>query len=77
MDEERVLNLIYSLLDEYDRSLWENIRYIDLADKWLEIVDESYKTLKKKANGDVMKVSIVELGELRRSMLLEYLKGEK
>ena len=76
MNEERVLNLIYSLLKAYDRSLWENIRYIDLADKWLDIVDETSYALEKKAANEQTEVSYVELCDLRRKMLLDYLKGE-
>lgn len=68
--ESRSLELIFDLLDEYDREEWENINYIDLAEAWLSILDESYKTLKKKTRD----VSITELDELRRSMLLEYLR---
>lgn len=71
--ESRSLELIFDLLDEYDREEWENINYIDLAEAWLSILDESYKTLKKKTRY----VSINELDELRRSMLLEYLRKEK
>lgn len=77
MNEERVLNLVYKLLDEYDRSIWEDIRYIDLADKWLYIVDESINTLRKKAAKEQTEVSYVELCDLRRKMLLDYLKGDR
>lgn len=28
--------IIFPLLDEYDIGLWEDIEYIDLADKWVE-----------------------------------------
>ena len=68
--ESRSLELIFDLLDEYDREEWENINYIDLAEAWLSILDESYKKLKKKTRY----VSITELDELRRTMLLEYLR---
>lgn len=74
MNEERVLELIYPLLDEYDRSIWEDIRYIDLANAWLKIVDESLDILKKK-HKRISAIDIIELEELRRKMLLDYLKG--
>ena len=75
--ESRSLELIYGLLDEYDRSLWENIRYIDLADAWLSIIDESLISLRKKAAKEQSEVSYVELCDLRREKLLEYLRSGK
>lgn len=39
MKEKRILNLVFDLLDELDRSYWESIRYVDLADEWLNIID--------------------------------------
>ncbi len=29
--------IIFPLLNEYDRSVWEDIEYIELADKWVEL----------------------------------------
>lgn len=34
----RVTELVYALLDAYDINLWKDIDYIDLADKWVELV---------------------------------------
>ena len=76
MNEDRVLNLIYDLLDEYDRSIWEDIDYVDLADAWIKIVDGSYKELAKKYT-DEFDIDIEELENLRKKMLLDYLKGDK
>lgn len=76
MNEERVLNLIYDLLDEYDREIWEDIDYIDLADAWIHILNHSYKTLAKEA-GSKHDVSISDLEDLRKNMLLDYLKGDE
>lgn len=75
MNEERVLNLVYDLLDEYDREYWENINYIDLADAWIHILNHSYDILAKEA-GSRSAVKISDLEDLRRNMLLDYLKGE-
>lgn len=34
-------NLIYPLLDEYDRGLWERIKYIELAREWIKVLDDN------------------------------------
>lgn len=47
MKEKRILGLVKDLLDEYDRGYWENIRYIDLADEWLNILDYTMVDYKK------------------------------
>lgn len=36
----RVTELVYDLLDAYDINLWKDIDYIDLADKWVELVEK-------------------------------------
>lgn len=36
---DRITNLIFDLLNEYDIGLWEDIDYVELADKWCELVD--------------------------------------
>lgn len=33
--------LIYPLLDEYDRGLWEHINYIKLAKEWIKVLDDN------------------------------------
>lgn len=34
--------LIYPLLDEYDRGLWEHIDYIELAEEWIKVLDDNH-----------------------------------
>lgn len=34
----RVTELVYDLLNEYDINLWKDTDYIDLSDKWVELV---------------------------------------
>ena len=36
----RVTELVYDLLDAYDINLWKDIDYIDLVDKWVELVEK-------------------------------------
>lgn len=38
MNLDRVVDLVYELLDECDISLWEDINYCDLAFIWVELV---------------------------------------
>ena len=76
MNEDRVLKLVYDLLDQYDRSIWEDIQYIDLANAWINILNHSYETLAKEV-GSKDDVSISDLEDLRKNMLLDYLKGDK
>lgn len=33
--------LIYPLLDECDRGLWEHIDYIELAEEWIKVLDDN------------------------------------
>lgn len=33
--------LIYPLLDECDRGLWEHIDHIELAEEWIKVLDDS------------------------------------
>lgn len=33
--------LIYPLLDECDRGLWEHLNYIELAEEWIKILDDN------------------------------------
>ena len=68
------MNLVYDLLDQYDRSIWEDIQYIDLANAWITIIDRSYKILSEKVTDD-FDIDISELEDLRKNMLLDYLKG--
>lgn len=34
-------NLIYPLLNEYDRGLWEHISYIELAEEWIKVLNNN------------------------------------
>ena len=36
----RVTELVYNLLNEHDINLWKDIDYIDLAEKWVELVEK-------------------------------------
>lgn len=36
---DRVVDLVYDLLNEYDIEVWRDIEYIELAEKWVEIRD--------------------------------------
>ena len=33
--------LIYPLLDEYDRGLWEHINHIELAEEWIKVLNDN------------------------------------
>lgn len=33
--------LIYQLLDECDRGLWEHISYIELAEEWIKVLNDN------------------------------------
>lgn len=33
--------LIYPLLDECDRGLWEHISYIELAEEWIKVLNDN------------------------------------
>ena len=37
--QDRIVKLIYDLLNEYDIGLWRDIEYIDLAEWWVETID--------------------------------------
>ena len=63
--KERVLKLIYELLNEYDIKVWEDIQYIDLANFWVEMIKETSKKYKK--------LDLLELEKLREDLLYEYL----
>ena len=69
MKEKRILGLVKDLLDEYDRGIWESIRYIDLADEWLNIID--YTML------DYKKYGSEGLEEKREKLLYDYLFNNK
>lgn len=38
-DVDRTATLIYDLLNEYDIGLWRDIEYIDLAEMWVDAID--------------------------------------
>ena len=69
MKEKRILGLVKDLLDEYDRGYWENIRYIDLADEWLNILD--YTMVNYKEYG------MIETEEKIEKLLYDYLFNNK
>ena len=60
---------VLDLLDELDRSYWESIRYVDLADEWLNIVDYTMV--------DYDKYGIDVLEEKRKKLLYDYLINNK
>ena len=66
--EERILNIVFNLLEEYDRSYWENIRYI--ADVWLNILNYT----KFDWNNPIDKNELVEK---RKKLLYDYLFNNK
>lgn len=68
--EKRILNIVFDLLKEYDRSCWEDIRYIDLADVWLNILDYT------KFDWD-NPIERNELDEKRKKLLYDYLFNNK
>lgn len=67
MNEERILRLVYDLLDEYDIEIWEDIDYIDLADFWVKMIKETSKKYK-----DLEKIE-----KIREELLYEYLFNNK
>lgn len=69
MKEKRILGLVKDLLDEYDRGYWENIRYIDLADEWLNILDYTMV--------DCEKYGMIEIEEKIEKLLYDYLFNNK
>lgn len=69
MKEKRILGLVKDLLDEYDRGIWENIRYIDLADEWLNIIDYTMVDYEKYGSDG--------LEEKREKLLYDYLFNNK
>ena len=38
---DAIFELIFDLLNEYDRGLWEDIRYVPLAEMWIESLGEA------------------------------------
>lgn len=59
---------IYMLLDEYDRGVWEDIAYIDLADFWAKMILKTAKEYEKvdykgieKARKELLKEFLFEL----------------
>ena len=61
--EDRILRLVYDLLNEYDIEMWENIDYIDLAYFWVKMIKETSKKYD----------SLVEVEKIREDLLYEYL----
>ena len=65
--EDRILRLVYDLLNEYDIEMWENIDYIDLAYFWVKMIKETSKKYD----------SLVEAEKIREDLLYEYLFDNK
>ena len=65
--EDRILRLVYDLLNEYDIEMWENIDYIDLAYFWVKMIKETSKKYD----------SLVEVEKIREDLLYEYLFDNK
>lgn len=60
---------VYELLDEYDIGIWKKIQYVDLADFWVNMIEETVKN-NPFHNYD-------ELERLREKKLREYLFEKK
>lgn len=56
---------VYMLLDVYDRSIWEHIAYVDLADFWAKMIIETAKEYEK--------VDYKGIEKERKELLKEYL----
>ena len=65
--EDRILRLVYDLLNEYDIEMWEKIDYIDLAYFWVKMIKETSKKYD----------SLVEVEKIREDLLYEYLFDNK
>lgn len=63
--EDRIFQLVWDLLDEYDIEIWKDIDYIELADFWVNMIEETAKN-NPFHNYD-------ELERLRERKLREYL----
>ena len=64
-NEDRIFQLIWDLLNEYDIQIWKDIDYIELADFWVNMIEETAKN-NPFHNYD-------ELERLRERKLREYL----
>lgn len=67
--EDRIFQLVWDLLDEYDIQIWKDIDYIELADFWVNMIEETAKN-NPFHNYD-------ELERLRERKLREYLFKEE
>ena len=63
--EDRIFQLVWDLLNEYDIQIWKDIDYIELADFWVNMIEETAKN-NPFNNYD-------ELERLRERKLREYL----
>lgn len=63
--EDRIFQLVWDLLNEYDIQIWKDIDYIELADFWVNMIEETAKN-NPFHNYD-------ELERLREGKLREYL----
>jgi len=61
--------LIYPLLNEYDRGLWEHINYIELAEEWIKVLDDNPPYLKFENRAESIKRDL-------RQWIAEQMKGE-
>ena len=64
---------VYMLLDAYDRSVWEDIAYVDLADFWSEMIIKTAKEYEKVDYKGIEK----ERKELLKEFLFESKRGKK
>ena len=63
--EDRIFQLVWDLLDEQDIQTWKKIDYIELANFWVNMIEESVK------NNPFY--SYIELERLRERKLRDYL----
>ena len=61
--EDRIFQLVWDLLNEYDIEVWEDIQYIDLANFWVEMIKETSKKYD----------DLEEVENIRKDLLYEYL----
>lgn len=61
----KVVDVIFDLLNEYDRGLWDDIRHVDIADVWCEALDseefnEAVKIDRLRHGDDILKQKLKE-----------------
>lgn len=63
IDTERILDLIYDLLNECDIEIWKDIKYIELADFWTNMIERTYY---EHQNADYLELEKVRQRELEK-----------